>query len=75
MFVWSAATLLDCIDRFEGDVYDPLKLIAQAWDTPGETRYFANIYPTLKKISIDFAVMEPASRWSNVFAWLPFPWS
>ena len=62
MFVWHAATLLDCISRLEPDVYAGLAAIAQAWDTPERDAVLAEIYPTLKKISIDFAVMEPASR-------------
>lgn len=66
MFVWQAATLLDCIKNLEPDVYKGLTTIAQAWDTPQRDAVLAAIYPTLKKISIDFAVMEPASRLDGV---------
>lgn len=66
MFVWSAATLLDCIKRLEPDVYAGLTAIVQAWDTPKRDEVLAEIYPTLKKISIDYAVMEPASRLEQV---------
>jgi mannose-1-phosphate guanylyltransferase len=62
MFVWSAATLLDCINRLEPDVYTGLSAIAQAWETSRRDEVLSKTYPTLKKISIDFAVMEPASR-------------
>jgi mannose-1-phosphate guanylyltransferase len=62
MFVWRCATLLDCIRRFEPETHAGLSAIAAAWDTPRRTEVLADIYPTLRKISIDFAVMEPASR-------------
>ena len=62
MFVWRAATMLECIRRFEPAVYDGLQTIAGDWDTPGREATLAAVFPTLKKISIDFAVMEPASR-------------
>jgi mannose-1-phosphate guanylyltransferase len=76
MFVWSAATLLDCIRRLEPDVYNGLLSIAQAWDTPNRNEILTKIYPTLKKISIDFAVMEPASRMEHVrVAAVPMPLS
>ncbi|MCX7886721.1 MAG: mannose-1-phosphate guanylyltransferase [Verrucomicrobiae bacterium] len=62
MFVWRAATLLDCIRRYEPESYAGLMQIAGAWETPEREAVLAAVYPTLKKISVDFAVMEPASR-------------
>jgi mannose-1-phosphate guanylyltransferase len=62
MFVWRAATLLDCIARYEPATSAGLDKIAQAWDTPARDQVLSATYPTLKKISVDFAVMEPASR-------------
>lgn len=62
MFVWRAATLLDCIRRYEPAVWEGLRAIAQAWDAPQREQVLAQVYPTLKRISVDFAVMEPASR-------------
>jgi mannose-1-phosphate guanylyltransferase len=62
MFVWRAATLLDCIRRYEPEVYAGLAEVAAVWDTPDRPAVLARTYPRLKKISVDFAVMEPASR-------------
>jgi mannose-1-phosphate guanylyltransferase len=62
MFVWRAATLLDCIRRYEPAVYEGLNAVAGAWETPRKAEVLAEVYPKLKKTSIDFAVMEPASR-------------
>ncbi len=86
MFVWSAETLLDCIRRLEPEVYSGLVAIAQAWDMPQRDEELSRIYPTLKKISIDYAVMEPAShmdevrvaavpmelKWMDVGSWVSF---
>lgn len=66
MFVWRAATLLDCIRRYEPGVYAGLTAVAEAWDTSSREVVLDRVYPTLKKISVDFAVMEPASRDSAV---------
>ncbi|MGC4052095.1 MAG: mannose-1-phosphate guanylyltransferase [Paludibaculum sp.] len=74
MFVWRADTLLDCIRRYEPQIYSSLMEIAEAWDGPGRTATLERVYPTLKKISIDYAVMEPASRDSAVqVAAVPMP--
>ncbi len=62
MFVWRASTLLDCIARYLPENHAGLRRIAEAWGTADRDRVLGEIYPTLKKISVDFAVMEPASR-------------
>jgi mannose-1-phosphate guanylyltransferase len=62
MFVWRAATLLDCIRRYEPDVAEGLARIAESWNTPDRDAVLQTVFPQLKKISVDFAVMEPASR-------------
>lgn len=62
MFVWRAATVMDCIKRYQPDNHAGLARIADAWQTDRRDATLQEVYPTLKKISIDFAVMEPASR-------------
>jgi mannose-1-phosphate guanylyltransferase len=62
MFVWRAQTLLDCIRRYEPDVHDRLLQIGEAWDTPARDEVLQSVFPELKKISVDYAVMEPASK-------------
>ena len=62
MFVWRAATLLECIRRYEPASHGGLACVAEAWGRDDEAAVLAEVYPTLKKISVDFAVMEPASR-------------
>jgi mannose-1-phosphate guanylyltransferase len=62
MFVWRAATLLECIRRYEPANYEGLEAAAAAWDTLWRDDVLGKVFPELKKISVDFAVMEPASR-------------
>jgi mannose-1-phosphate guanylyltransferase len=66
MFVWRAATLLDCVRRYQPETSAALERIADAWDSPGRDAVLAEVYPALRKISVDYAVMEPASRDSAV---------
>ena len=76
MFVWRASTLLGCIERYKPDIHAGLMRIADAWDTPEQEAVLAEVYPTLEKISIDYAVMEPASRDPAVqVAAIPMPLS
>jgi mannose-1-phosphate guanylyltransferase len=74
MFVWRAATLLDCIRRYHLDNHTGLARIGAAWPTPQRDAVLNKNFPTLKKISVDFAVMEPASRDPQVrVAAVPMP--
>ncbi len=62
MFVWRAATLMDCIKRYHPKNHAGLTRIADAWHTKRRNAVLAEVYPKLKKISVDYAVMEPASK-------------
>lgn len=66
MFVWQASTLLECIRRYVPENHAGLMRIADAWDTPHRQTVLDEVYPTLKRISVDYAVMEPASRDADV---------
>jgi mannose-1-phosphate guanylyltransferase len=66
MFIWRAATFLDCVRRYEPEACAGLSRIAEAWGGPAQQSTLEAVYPTLKKISVDYAVMEPASRDSRV---------
>ncbi len=62
MFVWRASTLLDCIRRYEPANHDGLAKVAHAWGSADAQRVLQDVYPDLKRISVDYSVMEPASR-------------
>jgi mannose-1-phosphate guanylyltransferase len=77
MFVWRAATLLANLERFEPRMAAGLASIARAGGARAH-QPFRRLYPRLKKISIDFAVMEKISDvyvvpselgWSDVGSW------
>ena len=86
MFVWRAATLLDCIRRYAPGNSAGLEKIGRSWGTAQREAVLTDVFPTLKKISVDFAVMEPAShdprvrvaavpmplRWLDVGSWPAF---
>jgi len=74
MFVWHARTLMDCIRRFTPENHDALTRLAEAYETPRRDAVLDEIYPTLPKISVDYAVMEPAPRDDHVrVAAVPMP--
>ncbi|HEY1684779.1 MAG TPA: sugar phosphate nucleotidyltransferase [Tepidisphaeraceae bacterium] len=62
MFVWRGSTILGELAAHLPATHAAMEKIAQAWDTPNRDSVLTNLYSTLQKISIDFAVMEPASQ-------------
>ncbi len=66
MFVFSARTFMNCLDRFKPESAKGLRRIQQAWTTKQREEVLGAVYPTLPKISVDYAVMEPASRDEHV---------
>jgi mannose-1-phosphate guanylyltransferase len=74
MFVWRAQTLLECIGRYEPASAAGLARVAEAWGRSDRAAVLNEVYPTLRKVSVDFAVMEPASRDPNFrVAAVPMP--
>ncbi len=56
MFVWRARTLLDQLQALLPDTAAKMALIVAAPDC------IDDVFPTLQKISVDYAVMEPVSK-------------
>ena len=56
MFVWRASTLLSQLDQLLPDTADTVREIA------AHPVLLDALFPTLTRISVDYAVMEPASR-------------
>jgi mannose-1-phosphate guanylyltransferase len=87
MFLWRARTFLDCVQRYAPENFRGITEIAEAWGAGRRRRVLAAVYPGLKKISVDYAVMEPASReqfvriaalplklrWQDVGSWASYP--
>jgi len=66
MFVWPVAAFLDELGRQQPELYDGLRRIVDAWDTGDREEVIGEIWPTLPKISVDYAVMEGAARAGRV---------
>lgn len=66
MFVFHAGTFMECLKRFKPESYEGLKRIQGAWGTKEQQRVIAEVYPELPKISVDYAVMEPASQSKDI---------
>lgn len=62
MFVWRCDTVLDELAAHLPASTAGLKMIADAWDTADREKVLNEAYASLPKISIDYAVMEPASQ-------------
>jgi mannose-1-phosphate guanylyltransferase len=86
MFAWKASTFLSCVRTYQPDLAAGISLVAAAWATPRRVQTLAEVYPGLKRISVDFGVMEPASvdtrvqvaalpmrlDWKDVGSWQSF---
>lgn len=69
IFVWNIETITDSILKFKPNIAADMDMIAATGDVTG-------IFPLCEKISIDFAVMEPASAEHCVFTHpADFGWS
>lgn len=62
MFVWRADTVLGELKTFLPECAAGYEKIASAWNTPDRLKVLNEVYPGLKKISIDYAVMEKAGK-------------
>jgi mannose-1-phosphate guanylyltransferase len=76
IFVWKAATILNELRQHSPRMLHGIERIAAAWP---DARVLGEVYPTLDKTSIDFAVMERAAevivlqapyQWDDVGSWL-----
>jgi mannose-1-phosphate guanylyltransferase len=62
MFVWRVGVFLGELARQRPDLYAGVVRVAEAWDTRQRDEVLGEIWPTLEKISVDYAVMEGASE-------------
>ena len=69
IFVWNIETITGCITKYKPNIATQIEKIAETGDVE-------NIFPQCEKISIDFAVMEPASAEGSVYTHpADFGWS
>jgi mannose-1-phosphate guanylyltransferase len=84
MFVFHAGSFMDCLKKHKPDSHEGLMKIQKAWGTKDQKKVLDEVYPTLPRISVDYAVMEPASKehrvctvltdvqWLDVGSWPSF---
>lgn len=82
IFVWTPGAVLGELAAHEPGLHATITRIADAWGTPGFDETFRREYEGAKRISIDYAVMQPAGRagkvlvvhapyqWDDVGSWL-----
>lgn len=69
IFVWNVETITDCIAKYKPDIAHDMDRIAETGDVE-------SIFPQCEKISIDYAVMEPAATDNLVYTHpADFGWS
>jgi mannose-1-phosphate guanylyltransferase len=66
MFVAQADLLLDLVAEHHPSLHDGVVAIAKAWDTQARDAVLAEVWPTLERIAIDYAVAEPAAAAGRV---------
>jgi mannose-1-phosphate guanylyltransferase len=61
MFVWRARTVLDALADHLPETAEGLAKVVAAEAGPDRDAVLAEVFPTLPKISVDYAVLEPAA--------------
>lgn len=66
MFIWKASVILKKFEEYIPDIYTDLEKIGNAMGTEDEYQVLNEVYPDIRKISIDYAVMEPSAAKGDV---------
>jgi mannose-1-phosphate guanylyltransferase len=78
MFIWKTETALREFQRQQPEMYEQFMQISKAVDTPNFEDTMESVWDNIRKISIDFAVMEHAENmivipvdigWNDVGSW------
>lgn len=66
IFVWRVEVFLAELERQQPGIYAGVTTIARAWESPDREEVLAEIWTTMPKIAIDYAVMEGAAEAGKV---------
>lgn len=61
MFLWRTDVFLAELAARRPDVHDPIRAIGEAWDTDRREAVLGELWPTIPKVAVEYAVMEPAA--------------
>lgn len=82
IFAWRAARILETLETYEPDLHGGLATLAEAIGSAAYVGRLNELFPGLKSISIDYAVLERAPgicvveapfRWDDVGSWAALP--
>lgn len=82
IFCWRAATLLNLLEELEPEMHAGLMTLSAAIGTADWSARVADVFPSLRSVSIDHAVLEHAEHvsvieapfnWDDVGSWLSLP--
>lgn len=62
MFFWRVSTFLECLRKYLPKTWHALGELQQSIGTRRYAQELARIYPRLENISVDYAIMEPATH-------------
>lgn len=66
MFFWRASTFLENLDKHLPKTFSALELLEESIGKSSYERKLRGIYPKLENISVDYAILEPATRQPGV---------
>lgn len=78
IFVWSLPSVLRALETLAPDIHAVFRQGEELYNTREEQAFIDRIYPTLHDISVDYALLEPASNvytvpsdfgWSDLGTW------
>ena len=76
MFVWKAANVMGCIKKYAPENFEDLDRLCSNWGTDACKAELHDTFGSLKKVSVDYAIMEPASQDESIrVAAVPMPLS
>ncbi len=76
IFVWNAQTIVESISKYNNKIAGLMNRISKSFGSSEEKTVVEGLFPLCEKISIDYAVMEPASKDGKVFTHpADFGWS
>ena len=76
IFVWNVKTIVESISKYNSQIAGLMERIAKSFGSSEERNVVEGLFPLCEKISIDYAVMEPASKDGKVFTHpADFGWS
>jgi len=76
IFVWNVQTTVESITKHSNQIAGLMNRIAKSFGSSEERQVVEGLFPLCEKISIDYAVMEPASKEGMVYTHpADFGWS